>query len=374
MEFELIIKKINHSLSKEEEIIFDNWYNESADHRLYFHKVENNQAKNIELIDAKKAWNSLQKRINSKPKKFVYWKYAAAAALILLLSIPLLFQDIQTAPFKKPVSINNVIKPGTDKAILTLGDGSQIILKKGIEYQSENSKSTGEKIIYETGTKQNTELTYNYLTIPRGGQFLVELGDGTKIWLNSESKIKFPVNFIEGRTREVELVYGEAYFDVSPSTDNKGAKFKVFTKNQEVEVLGTEFNIKAYKEENLICTTLVEGKVTVSRFDETATLIPKQQSIIKTNQSGIVVAKADIYNSVCWKQGIFSFDNMSLKDIMTVLSRWYNINFVFINSNFENTTFTGVLRKNQNIENILKTIKSLNAIHYEIKNNTVFIK
>jgi len=373
MEFNLIIKKLNHSISKEEETVFNNWYNESADHRLYFHKVEKNYTKNIEL-DTEKAWNSLHTQIKSKPKKTVYWKYAIAAGLVLLLSIPFLFEDLKTTPLKNSVHTNAAIQPGTDKAILTLGDGAQILLEKGTKYQSENINSTGDKIIYQAGEKQKTEIIYNYLSIPKGGQYFVELADGTKIWLNSDSKIKYPVNFIEGKTREVELVYGEAYFEVSPSTDHKGAKFKVFTKNQEVVVLGTEFNIKAYPEENLIYTTLVKGKVTVSRSNEIATLIPKQQSIIKTNQTGIEVIKADIYNSTCWKQGIFSFDNMPLKEIMTVLSRWYNIDFVFVNSNFENTTFTGVLRRNQNIENILKTIKSLNAINYEIKNNTIIIK
>ena len=156
----------------------------------------------------------------------------------------------------------DIITTGSDKAVLTLEDGSNIELEKGKAFKTNVVNSNGEKLVYNK-TNQ-TKITYNYLTIPRGGQYFVKLSDGTEVWLNSESQLKFPVAFIKGQTREVTLVYGEAYFAVSPSTNHNGATFKVMNQGQEVEVLGTEFNIKAYKDEINIYTTLVEGKVTVS--------------------------------------------------------------------------------------------------------------
>ena len=145
---------------------------------------------------------------------------------------------------------------------MTLADGSKIALEKGTPVQTQNANSNGEELIYES-SKNTSRLVYNYLTIPRGGQFVIKLSDGTKVWLNSASQLKFPVAFIEGESREVELVYGEAYFEVSPSTAHKGAHFQVYNKKQKVEVVGTEFNIKAYKDESNIYTTLVNGKVNV---------------------------------------------------------------------------------------------------------------
>src|SRR5690606_40703343 len=123
-------------------------------------------------------------------------------------------------------------------------------LEKGDSIQTHNAISNGEEIIYNNNTSR--QLVYNYLTIPRGGQFQLTLSDGTRVWLNSETQIKYPVSFTDGESRQVELVYGEAYFEVSHSTEHKGSDFIVYNQNQEVQVLGTEFNIKAYKDDSNI--------------------------------------------------------------------------------------------------------------------------
>ena len=151
------------------------------------------------------------------------------------------------------------------------------------------------------------------------------LSDGTKVWLNSESQLKYPVAFNDGETRQVELVYGEAYFDVSPSTAHKGARFKVFNQSQEVEVLGTEFNIKAYKDETNIYTTLVEGKVAISAAGKNQILKPNQQSNLNLETGSIEITTVDVYNETTWIDGIFSFENKPLKEILKVLSRWVMI-------------------------------------------------
>jgi ferric-dicitrate binding protein FerR (iron transport regulator) len=250
-----------------------------------------------------------------------------------------------------------------------------VILKNGNTVQTKNATSNGAQIVYKTNQQTQTKIAYNYLTIPRGGQFFIKLSDGTKVWLNSESQLKFPVAFTDGETRQVELVYGEAYFDVSPSTKHRGAKFKVYNKSQEVEVVGTEFNIKAYKDETNVFTTLVEGKVNVTVDNKKQKLLPNQQLNLNINTNVSVLNTVDVYNEIAWKEGVFSFKRKSLEEIMVVLSRWYDLDVKFENPNLKKLGFNGTVGKDQKIEEILETIKSYGAIkEYKITNKTVILK
>lgn len=312
-----------------------------------------------------------------KPVRRFYWRYAAAAFLVGVLISSYFFKEnlFNTQQDSNPIIVNNNIEVGTDKATLTLEDGSEIVLEKGQTYISKNLSSNGEELVYSTLSETKPEIAYNYLTVPRGGQYFIKLSDGTQVWLNSESKLKYPVAFVEGETRKVELLYGEAYFDVSPSTEHQGAKFKVLTAIQEVEVLGTEFNIKAYEDENSIYTTLVEGKVAINASNNQKILKPKEQFIFNKLNNNMLVSEVDVYSETAWKKGLFSFKNKTLRDIMTVLSRWYDIDVLFEDKNIEDIQFKGVLSKNQNIEDILTLIKNTNFINaYEIKNNTIILK
>jgi ferric-dicitrate binding protein FerR (iron transport regulator) len=372
MDFKFILKKINNSLSKDEESIFNKWYNESSKHRLYFKNVEANYNKKAEKINNEKAWNKIQKRIYSKPRKTIFWKYTFVAAVAaLLIFIPFSLNNPKTESSENPDFVKT-IKPGVDKAILTLEDGTNIVLEKGKKHQTKNSVSNGEVITYKSNNSDAIKISYNYLTIPRGGKFFVELEDGSKVWLNSESKLKFPVNFTKGQTRTIELVYGEGYFEISPSTNHNGVKFKVITKNQEVEVLGTKFNIKAYQDESFIYTTLVEGKVSVEGDNNKLILKPNEQVVFGTDKMEILQVNSTTETS--WVKGVFSFKDMRLKNIMQVLSRWYDVDVTFLNKDIENELFTGVIGKELSMEEILKIIKSVNNVNYEIINNAIIFK
>jgi len=246
-------------------------------------------------------------------------------------------------------------------------------LVKGKTSVIKNATSTGEEIIYQPTA--NSQISYNYLTIPRGGEYKITLPDGTKVWLNSESQLKYPVSFTEGTPRKVELVYGEAYFDVSPSTEHKGAKFKVLNNRQEVEVLGTEFNIKAYKDETNIYTTLVEGKVAINTENQNKILTPGEQSNLDITLNSITINKVNIRQETSWKDGIYLFKGKSLKEIMVTLSRWYNMDVIFVDKNLEEVRFTGSLNKNQNIVDVLIDIKNFGIINnFEINNKTITLK
>ena len=337
-------------------------------------------------IDTEKAWEILEAKYQGKNKKPVYFiskkpwfKYAAAATVISFLAITFFFKH---KIFNKSDEIPAVIakndvkngRPGTDKATLTLADGSKIALEKGTPVQTQNANSNGEEIIYESSKQNTSKLVYNYLTIPRGGQFVIKLSDGTKVWLNSASQLKFPVAFIEGVSRDVELVYGEAYFEVSPSTAHKGAHFQVYNKNQKVEVVGTEFNIKAYNDESNIYTTLVNGKVNVETENKKLNLVPNQQLNLDLKNNTSTIKTVDTYNEISWKDGVFSFKGKPLKEIMKVISRWYDVDVVFVNKNLETVQFKGSLDKKQSLQEILSIMKSTTIESYEIKEKTLIIK
>lgn len=373
----LIVKHFENSITAEESAVLEDWLND-ANNKIYFNEfVEINY-----LIKSKSQFDyttSLVKfkvitKSNSQINYTKYLKYAAAV-LIFISTGYFINQDL--ARVDKNV-VETQIKIGTNKATLTLEDGSEVVLEKGNIYSSKTANSDGEKIIYKNAQNNSKEtksnIAYNYLTIPRGHEFYVQLSDSTKVWLNSETKIKFPVKFASGKIRKVELIYGEAYFDISSSTKHNGASFKVITQAQEVEVLGTEFNIKAYKYENEIATTLVEGKLAVGINNKTEILNPTQQLNYNISDKTIKILTVNTDHETSWRKGYFSFSGKPLKEIMNVISRWYDIEIEFENELNENKKFNGSLSRNQNIENILLTIKNTNNINYEIKSDKIIIK
>lgn len=376
----IIAKYLINQASFEELDDLELWVKKPENEQEFINYVKVNYTidYNLKQTDTIKTKNLITNLIKEEKRRFKrrrilnYTKYAAVLAGILV-SVYLFNQNKLNNSIENTPIIVNTIQTGTDKATLTLEDGSQIALEKGDLYETQNVKSNGEELVYEAGSGK--EIVYNYLTIPRGGQFFVKLADGTQVWLNSESQLKYPIAFIDGANREVELVYGEAYFDVSPSTKHKGAKFKVLSQSQEIEVLGTEFNLKAYKNESNIYTTLVEGKVAVNFENRIQKLLPNEQSNVNLKTKDLIITEVDVYNETSWKEGVFSFERKPLKEIMKVLSRWYDMDVVFENKFLEDVKFFGVLDKEQNIEEILKTIQKFKIIEsYEIKNKVIILK
>ncbi|SHJ89223.1 FecR family protein [Arenibacter nanhaiticus] len=359
------------------------WLKKEENKQIFKSYVRTNYAMDINLNEfksenAKKQY--LRKIREDKGLLFKYrlyrgLKYAAAAIIILGLGHFVYQESFKTSIDTSPVVVGNDISVGKNKATLTLENGSEVELVQGNEYHLQNADSNGEQIVYSSKEQTSNEITYNYLTIPRGGEFLVKLSDGTQVWLNSESKLKFPIRFIDGETREVELVYGEAYFDVSPSTENNGAKFKVVNDAQEIEVLGTEFNIKAYEDEFNIYTTLVEGKVKVNTLTEKQVLVPNQQLKLNITNNLMEVVEVNVKEEIAWVRGRFVFQQKSLKEIAKVLSRWYDVNIEFDSKSLEEVKFNGELSKERDLEGILQLIKNTNYINdYEKRGKQIILK
>ncbi|MCI9846843.1 FecR family protein [Flavobacterium pectinovorum] len=333
----------------------------------------NQRRKLISQIDINKDLKKVHSKINVPVRKIYNWRYASAAAVILLLASTYFFKDTLTDNPQQnvTVAVKSRIEPGTDKAVLVLANGEKVTLGNGVNYAGQNVKSNNEQIFYNNSNSSKNATEYNYLIVPRGGNFSINLADGTKVWLNSESKLKFPVAFSDGEERKVDLIYGEAYFDVSPSTRHKGSHFKVHHDKQEVEVVGTEFNIKAYNNESHVYTTLVEGKVAVSSGGKKVNLVPNQQFNMDLTTSTFKISNVDVSRSIAWKEGVFYFEDESIENILRTMSRWYDFEYRFKSETLKNSRFTGLIKKRKNLEDILNIISRTSNIKYSInsKNN-----
>ena len=378
------MKFLNSEANLQELDELDVWLGSKENEQIFNHfvRTEYITALGMAEYDIEKAKQAIKRKLENRKRKkriTVYKRIAVAASISLLLGLGFLNFYKEDRPGEIPNMAPTVIKAGSNKAILTLDNGNQVALEKGKKYKAGKVKSNGEELVYDlAGDTYGSEraVKYNYLTIPKGGQFFVQLSDSTEVWLNSDSKLKYPVKFRKGKTRQVELVYGEAYFKVSPSTKHNGAEFHVLTKYQEVSVLGTEFNVKAYNGEDEVSTTLVEGKVKIQKGTISEFLRPNQQSKTSSTSDFIEIKEVDLSQVISWKQGLFAFNEESLGEIMTQLARWYDVNVFFKSEQQKKFVFTGIVERTESIDKILNLIEATSAGHikFEIKGKTIIIK
>ncbi|MCM4167400.1 hypothetical protein KCTC52924_01106 [Arenibacter antarcticus] len=379
----IIAKFLNKEANIHELDLLDEWLTNKDNRSVFNHFVKTDFLITVGMLeyDVDKAKKAIGLRLKKevRRKRFVkYRRIAIAASIVLVFGITLFTQYERNQPIevvdKTPVSVNG----GFGKAILTLDNGDEVALEKGKDFRAGMAKGNGEELVYivDDKVKDTEEPKFNFLTIPRGGQFSLLLSDGTQVWLNSESKLKYPVKFENNKTRKVELVYGEAYFKVSPSTNHNGSTFLVRTKFQEVNVLGTEFNVRAYKETDEVSTTLIEGTVQIRKGVISQILKPNQQSKIRSDEEGIYIEDIDVSQEISWVQGLFAFNEESLEDIMIELSRWYDVEVVFESSAQRSFVFTGIVERDQTIGAILDLIEGTSAdqVKFEVKDNTIIIK
>ena len=374
-----ISKQWTQSFLMGEPFEYEDFYNtfsdkdkETIENKLHDKSYWSKRNAFLENIDVSKEWENLEEKINVKKKQFHIYKYAAVITVILGVSSFFLLID-KSDDLNTPTKIETKIVAGSDKATLTLDDGKQVVLNTDKTYKNKYASAEKNKLHYNNTSSDSVKtLTYNYLTIPKGGQFQIELSDGTLVWLNSESKLKYPVHFISGQTREVELIYGEAYFEVSHSSKHNGDHYSVITNNQTVEVLGTKFNIRAYKEEN-IYTTLTQGSIAISKEEQREILSPGEQAINSKN-SKLVIKQVDTDYEIAWKNGLFMFEQEPLYKMMIKLSRWYDMEFVFENEQKRMYNFSGVLNREDDVIKLLKTLEKTKEVTFEIQGNMIIIK
>lgn len=302
-----------------------------------------------------------------------WWAMAASITLLIGLALGWYFLS-DPMDVVSPEVVRTTIEQGTDGATLTLEDGSDILLQKGSSYETPYAKSNGAEVVYSAANRTSGTI-YNTITVARGKQFGLTLSDGTQVWLNSDSKLKYPVSFGPDGNRLVELLYGEAYFDVTPAQESNGNAFIVQQEQQEIAVLGTEFNIKAYPGEARIYTTLVEGKVQVTHGGERAVLAPNDQSVLELGTGVLETVTVDAQAETAWRRGLFLFRSKTLGEIAVTLSRWYAIDIEIAEPSIRDVEFKGTLSKDQPLEEILELIKNTKFINaYDIEEHRVVIR
>lgn len=272
-------------------------------------------------------------------KRFVLFAAAAAAILILIGGIYFLTIQESILPDKNVLASQEVKKndvlPGGKKAILTLANGTIIVLdsvQNGILANQGGSrilKVKNGELVYNNNDRQDPdEALYNIISTPRGGKYQITLPDGSKVWLNAASSLKYPVAF-HGNQRKVKLLTGEAYFEIE---ENKDMPFKVAVKGMEITVLGTHFNVMAYPDEMAIKTTLLEGAVKVTKNDRSVILEPGMQANLYKAKDYLNTVQIDTSMTIAWKNGDFSFNNTSIYNIMRQISRWYDVDVIYKDS------------------------------------------
>jgi len=304
-------------------------------------------------------------------------KIAVAASVIglLLLSALLLF-NLNTSKGTLNAKVNeqrfkNDVLPGGDKATLTLADGSTVILdeaKNGILAQQGSSKiiKVGGKLLYDPTDKNSKDVVYNTISTPKGGQYQLELPDGSLVWLNATSSIHFPTSFA-GKERRVEIT-GEAYFEVAK---NRDMPFIVSVNGAEVQVLGTHFNVNAYSDEDNVKTTLLEGSVKFVHGVNADMLKSGQQSQLAGDGQVKVVSNVDVDEVVAWKNGMFDFEYAGIETVMRQLSRWYDVEIEYKGKTDD--LFVAEIRRNNKLSDVLKALELTGQVKFEIQGKKIIV-
>lgn len=294
-------------------------------------------------------------------RSMLRWKWAAAAAVLVLMGTGVYFATRQPSQ-EVVVKVQQNIAPGKSGAVLTLADGSQVVLdsiKNGVVALQNGSKALlkNGQLFYEGET--DGIVAYNTMSTPKGRQFQLQLPDGTQVWMNAASSIRYPTTF-NGKERKVEVT-GEVYFEI---VKNEQMPFRVKAGNKaDIEVLGTHFNVNAYDDEESLNATLLEGAIRVTKGTDKVILKPGQQARVEEHIK--VIPDADIDKVMAWKNGFFNFENANLQEVMRQLQRWYDIEVVY-EKGVPDMEFVGKMSKNINLADLLTILEKTN-VHFRLE-------
>lgn len=388
---EQILRYLRHELHDAEEQEFLQWLAENPEQQAFVNALCSAQGMEAELLlfmaDSKQEedWQALQQRLRLKPenhqrKGIPLWQQLMRVAAVLLICSTIGFYFYKDDQAKPTISIQDLakhdIKAGGNKAYLTLADGKQIALtdlENGEVAEQAGlsiTKMADGQLRYELkelpeGFNSKGEILYNTISTPAGGQYQVLLPDGSRVWLNAASSLKYATSLANLKERRVILT-GEAYFEVAKAQGQFKKPFIVKSGNQEVEVLGTHFNISSYAQEPAIATTLLEGSVKVSRAGAFESLLsPGEQSLVG---KGIEIHKVDTSTAVAWKNGLFKFEDANIYAVMNQFARWYNFE-VSYEGKVPDNKFNGEIYRNLNASKALKMLSYAN-IKFRVEVNS----
>jgi len=350
--------------------------NEALLEELWKEHVSREQPSPTPPASLQRMW--MQIEASTAPLQKTYFlrrHWQSVAAILILLVAGAWFLLVR----HRPVRVNSLAAPavavrdaapGRNGAILTLADGTQKSLDSAVggliaDQNGARLVLQNSRLEYEKTGKPSGELTYNTITTPKGRQFRLMLPDGSRVWLNAASSIKFPTVFKDGE-RRVEIA-GEAYFEV---VKDKNKPFVVHTLQTETEVLGTSFDINAYQDEEMLRATLLEGSIRTSALrsgqgEDKALLRPGEQVQVRPDEKMTILRHADLDQVLSWKNGVFNFQNASLKEVMRQLARWYDLEIVY-EKNVPDIRFGGEMSMNVPLSDLLKGLKDM-EVHFRIE-------
>lgn len=318
----------------------------------------------------------LEKSIYDRKSRRMTLRWSIAASIILLvgLFVGRTISGVRDIHEEQELA-KSVMQPGTSKAILMMADGKEVVLEQGqnlniLLNERVRVATSSQGIVYEEYGKGMVTEEYNKLTTPVGGEYSLVLSDGTKVFLNADSELKYPVEFSDGK-RIVDLK-GEAYFEVHKDSLRP---FIVRMNGAEVTVLGTSFNVNTYGDDGQIYTTLVNGSVRVSsvKNGQAEVLKPGMQSVMNVQSGLLTVRKVDVEPYVAWREGRFVFRAMTLDLIMRQLQRWYDFEVFYQNSELKDYEFRGVIKRDMDLDKVLSVIKATTNVDFEVKGKVITI-
>lgn len=372
-----IVKAKISNLSNEEQKTIDDWKNSQDERKDLYARLKSddffrNKKEIHDKFDTIKGWGELNKRNEFKGNKNImhYAKYAAVIIITISLSI-IISQNISR---KIDTDTAHHIEAVSAKAFILLSNGKKINVDSlanshKIKIGDFSIKKYDRKIVYNQQKNISYKNEYNTIIIPKGGDYQLTLSDGSQIWLNSDTKLKFPIAFYEN-TRKVFLE-GEAYFDVAHD-ENK--PFVIITETSEIEVLGTSFNLSSYKEDNKFKISLVNGSVrTTLPTTEVVMKSGYELSFDKTTKT-VTQKQINTDDVVLLKKGIYVFQGKNLLEVSKYIERWYNVKFHFKNKNIETTIFTGFVNKYEPIDSFINRFKEIMEYSIRIEGNNIYVK
>lgn len=347
------------------------WDNFNADNRVFSSEKSEKIIQNILYAPADD--NVIY--IEQARSKIAWRRYAAAAAILFIIGIGLFYRSRNPKAVIQQARVSHDIAPGGNKAILTLANGSTIVLdnaRNGVVAKQGNSlvskTGNGQLVYHVTALAANEAPQMNTVTTPRGGQYHIVLPDGTNVWLNAASSIKYPTVF-NGKTRPVEIT-GEVYFEV---TKNAAHPFIVKANRADVEVLGTHFNIMAYSDEDVMRTTLLEGSVKITtNKGNSGILKPGQQAILNSTDQLTISNDVDVEEEIAWKNGLFLFRDADIKSIMREAARWYDVNIVYEGA-IPVKQYNGSISRNVKASALLNMLK-YTGVNAAIEGKSIYVK
>lgn len=378
--WDILLRKVRRTLSPGEEAVFQEWLAGDERHREYYERVrrvwsaeETTCEMDTDIAGVIAGFDDyVRKERELRRKRMVRHVYRYAACLFFLLVVGggILFLNKGEKQAERLASVNKESVPGGNKAIILLGDGKKVdveMLADTMFYKAEGIEVQKNAGVIKYSGLQKSEVTYNTIMIPRGGEYQVELSDGTMVWLNSETQLKVPTAFV-GEERRVFLS-GEAYFAV---TKDDRKPFIVETDLGNVKVYGTEFNVKRYRDEKQLKATLVEGVIGFSsdRIEELK-LKPGYQLSLTEGAGKPEIKQVKIYNEIAWRNKQFCFENETLEEIARELERWYNVKIVFTDPALKDLVFSGTLSRYGKIEMLLRLFEEGVEVKFVVEKDTV---